>query len=246
MFVIAVASRIEMRCIEKRIEMTGPERTYGSMCRPGTLCGRRVLLVKTGVGLKKAGSAARQIVKCCRADRVLSIGAAGALDPSLNRDDIVIADTVLEGSGQRYQCDDEVCRQAYAVLDESGFRVLHGDCFSAGRFIHATGEKKSIYAACGALVVDMESAALAKVFCRAGLRFFDVRIVSDTARSVAVDAGAIAAHKKKFGPIGPYVYFLKKPGDFLRALRFGIHIRRTGKIIADVAETLAATPGFLP
>ncbi len=89
-----MASEQENRFLEKRISIENRSIHGGTLFLEGLLGGKKILTVKSGVGPKKAKSAAKQILKRCLPSVVISIGAAGALDPELSLGDCVIVRNV--------------------------------------------------------------------------------------------------------------------------------------------------------
>jgi hypothetical protein len=112
------------------------------------------------------------------ATRLLSFGLAGGLDPTLAPGTLVLASDVI--------CDgvwlptDARWRGSFAATDWVQGPLLAADAPLLDR--HA---KLAAFAATGAVAVDMESGAVARVAAQAGLPFVAVRAVADPAwRSV--------------------------------------------------------------
>ena len=238
MFVIAAATYEELQDVLKRMTSVRRESRGGMHVFYGSMNGRDLLLVQTGVGPKKAGAAANRIIKDHAPRAVLSIGAAGAADPLLHVGDIVIIKNILHHADGHFATDLLLSGQIALQLSDAGMPVSRGDCFTVGAFIHTLSEKRRIFENTGARVIDMESASLAKRFRPAGVAFLDIRIVSDTARQDAFNIEAYYACKKKAGRAGVYVYFIKKPGEILRALRLKRNVGLVGGRIADIIEKL--------
>ena len=237
-FVITAATYEELHVMLKRMAPVRRESRGGMHFFYGRMNGQDLLLVQTGVGPKKAGAAANRILKDHAPPAVLSIGAAGAADPSLHVGDIIIIKNILHHADWHFATDSLRSEQITGQLSDAGMPVSRGDCFTAGAFIHTTSEKQLIFANTGARVIDMESAWLAKRFCPAGVSFLGIRIVSDTAREDVFNIEAYYAFKKKAGRTGAYTYFIKKPGEILRALRLKRNVRLVAGRIADIIEKL--------
>ena len=238
MFVIAAATYEELQDVLKRMTSVRRESRGGMHVFYGRMNGRDLLLVQTGVGPKKAGAAANRIIKDHAPRAVLSIGAAGAADPSLHVGDIVIIKNILHHADGHFVTDLLRSGQITVQLSDAGMPVSRGDCFTVGAFVHTVGQKRFIFENTGARVIDMESASLAKRFCAAGVAFLDIRIISDTARKDVFNIEAYYACKKKAGRAGAYAYFVKNPGEILRALRLKRNVGLVGGRIADIIEKL--------
>jgi Phosphorylase superfamily len=95
-----------------------------------------------------------------RVDGIVSTGLCGALDPSLQRGDIVVAgDAPLQ----------------------SPARFVRGAMHTANQVIGTADAKRSLRARTGAAAVDMESAMVEAEAARRQVPFWCIRAVSDTA-----------------------------------------------------------------
>ena len=239
MFVVAIASSLEMRCIKKKVLITDQTIFSGTFFFTAILNGREILFVKTGVGPKKASSAARQIVKHYKPVCVLSIGAAGGIDPALRAGDCVIINNIIRESGQKWRCDEQLSQKSFSLIQRSGLSVSMGGCLTSNRFIHLKKEKKKIFDIYGVSVIDMESEAIARTLGPSNIVFFDVRVVSDTALHDTLNINAILQCKKTSGSAGVLLHYLKNPYDALYAIRLRKNILKTGSIISRIIGTLA-------
>lgn len=118
---------------------------------------RRWLLVANGPG---PGLVERALPTRPDADRIVSVGFCGALDPALRIGDIVV-------SGE--------------FPEELGASFVQGDVLSVDRVAITAGEKRELRASTQAAVVEMESAAVARKARDWKLPFGCVRVVSDVA-----------------------------------------------------------------
>jgi 4-hydroxy-3-methylbut-2-enyl diphosphate reductase len=129
-----------------------------------------VRVVRTGMGPKRSKkSAAKLAHEPARA--VVVAGFGGALDPSLEPGDVVVANEV--------RCEDSCATCASEKLAEilrtEGLRVKIGTIASRDRIVR--GDERRVLFEEGACAVDMESAWLAAA--AAGRPFFVVRAVVD-------------------------------------------------------------------
>ena len=130
-----------------------------------------VRVVRTGMGPARAKKAARKLAtEPGRA--VLVAGFGGALDPSLEPGDVVVASEV-HGDGQKTSCVTDALAE---FLRAEGLRVKVGTIASRDRIVR--GEERRTMFEAGACAVDMESAWLAAA--ASGRPFFVVRAVVDT------------------------------------------------------------------
>jgi len=244
LIVIIVASEQENRFLEKRISIENRSIHGGTLFLEGLLGGKKILTVKSGVGPKKAKSAAKQILKRCLPSVVISIGAAGALDPELSLGDCVIVRNVLRISKDLqkeekiFNCDKGFSQKARDCIKTGSFPVKEGDCLTTRAFIHLKEMKERLFSTYNAQVIDMESSALAEVFCSEKIPFIDIRIISDTADHDVIDMNILHRIKKNSGIAGLILYFMKSPKEVISAWRFRIALNRASIQIAGIAETL--------
>jgi hopanoid-associated phosphorylase len=146
-------------------------------------------------GLAVACSGGRPAKARALADRLLaegtaglvSFGIAGGLSPALHPGDLVIASGVAT-AGQVIAADADWCRRLAQALPDAYTGLVQGESDIA-----ATPRRKAdLFAATGALAVDLESAAVAGACQRAGRPFAVIRAIADPAGrslpSLALDA----------------------------------------------------------
>jgi adenosylhomocysteine nucleosidase len=153
------------------------------------------LLAVTGMGAARARMAGMRLLDA-GTSALISWGTAGALAPSVDAGTLVIPERVVDSGGQAF-ITDEVWREC--MLRRANGRLLRtspGVLAQVRAVIRTPGEKRDLYQRLGAIAVDMESAALAKLAWEAAVPFVVVRAVSDTARmsipgsvTLAMDAG---------------------------------------------------------
>ena len=99
--------------------------------------------------------------------QIVSTGFCGALDARWKPGDVVHAVEVIDGQGMRWEPRDPGDGSAPVRL------------LSMGRVAVTATEKRSLAAATGAAVVEMEAAAVAAEAVRHALPFYCLRVVSD-------------------------------------------------------------------
>lgn len=129
---------------------------------------------RTGMGPRRAARSAQRLDLSGNRP-ILIAGFCGALDPSLEPGDIVLA-TELQGPDGTSLCDDATILAG--VLRRGGLRVHLGPIASSERVVR--GERRQTLSREGALAVDMESAWLVPAARRRPL--VTMRVVLDTGR----------------------------------------------------------------
>ena len=208
---------------------------------------RRFILVANGAGPKLASQAAEVAIRAVKGaelsssqlEAVVSTGYGGGLDPVLQVGEIVVAATVLDAASQeRFPC---------GPLE--GISAL-GIVLSQDRIAIDAVEKKRLFEQTGCLAVEMESAGVATRAKRAGLPFYCIKVISDTAtESFALDLnrmrtaegrvarGKIILHALARPNLVPGLLRLKRRtedaarvlGEFLVSCRIGSDIHIPGE-----------------
>jgi len=234
MTVIAIASEVELRRVRRMISAQRAEVCGGRPVVFGTIHGRDVCLVKTGVGRKNAAAAARVICDDLRPSLVIVAGAAGALDPGLQRGEAVVIESVIrEKAPEEVVCPEEFAHRALDALRAAGLRACSGRCCQAHTFIHRSSDKQALHARTGAHVVDMESFAFAAEFRRAQIPFVNIRVVSDTARHDTADMETLVRLRYRSGRMAAVLWLCRHPRELIRAASLYRGLRMAAQRIAD-------------
>lgn len=141
----------------------------------GECGGKLAVLVVTGPGRAAARRGAELLWAGHRPRWLVSAGFAGALNPALARDDIVLATEVLDLDGGHFAIDLRVPEAA------QGQRISAGRLLTVDAIIRTAAEKAELRQRFGADVVDMETAGVAAFCGERGIRFLSVRVISDEA-----------------------------------------------------------------
>ncbi len=151
-----------------------------------------VCFFKTGVGPRRSAENLERILNVLTPDSILLIGYAGALHPDLKVGDLVgvrqaCACSMDEGDADlsRLRIDRRFELRDGDVLAGSakalGMRAVAGDVLTSAYVLGEPEHKRLLYQKHGALIVDMETAALAGVAVSRNIPFSCARSVSDEA-----------------------------------------------------------------
>ena len=186
-FVFALG--IESGGLEDLLEDSQQTRGDSFRMVEGWLLGRRVTIIKTGVGQAAAARGAAALIAGHRPQWLISAGLAGGLHPDLQRGDLLFADAVVGVDGSRIALGDAARNLAPAAEVKSSktepptprkTRVHVGQLLTVDRPIRLPRDKREIGQKHQALAVDMESLAVAAVCVRDRTNFLSVRIISDS------------------------------------------------------------------
>jgi adenosylhomocysteine nucleosidase len=176
---IFTALRWERRAVTAALEgvVPGPRpQTWEGRLGDGTSC----VVVQAGMGLERAAAAA---VDVGRVRALVSCGCAGALAPWLQPGDLVVgARGSALGDGGPLPAGGAALA-AWAA--GQGVRVHPGGVVSSPTVLASAAAK--VAAAGAGIVVDMESAAIARAAAGRGVPFVGVRVVLDVAEQALPD-----------------------------------------------------------
>jgi nucleoside phosphorylase len=149
--------------------------------------------VKAGVGPKRSAANLEEALKMVEPSQILVIGYAGALDPDLQVGDLVAVARALAFSlpednpeWENVQLDgtfelaqSEALAQSAGAL---GLRASIGDAMTSSYVLGDAAHKNFLFSRFHASIVDMETAALARVAASKNVPLSCIRVISDEAR----------------------------------------------------------------
>jgi adenosylhomocysteine nucleosidase len=179
---VVTAVKAETRAV--LAALTRPTRIAFSGIRAwgGQAGGRSVTLIQAGIGPVRARAALLAVTIPHRL--VISIGFAGALVMDASPGDIVLPDTVVweDGAGlRRYTVPAGVWRTAKSGLPaDLAIRTLQGPLLSSPVVVATPAAKRAAALRCGAVAVEMETAALVAIASERGVDVLVLRAILDT------------------------------------------------------------------
>jgi hopanoid-associated phosphorylase len=198
-----------------------------------------------------AEAVAHAIGDDCRG--LISFGVAGGLSPQLQAGSCVVGSTILDGTSQ-FATDRDWSQNLLRAIPGA----IHGGIAGvADPIVHAEA-KRALHASTGAVAVDMESHAVARVAAARGLPMAAVRVVIDSASSPLPSSALAAMRPDGTVDVVALIRALAKaPGEapmLLRtardALTAGLSLRRCRRRLGASFElpdsTEARAPNFLP
>lgn len=183
---IFVATRWELRAVQRAIVMDRVTTIAGVRCQIGQRGQRAYWLIQTGVGPAAASAVAEKVLKAQPMSLVISTGFACALIPAQVGDLIVgtsVSSVPSDGAGAAEHdsilCDEAVRSGLLAVALDAGMVVRVGPIVSGPTVVWQAEGKRQLRRLTDATGLDMESAALASVARERGVPVAIVRTVSD-------------------------------------------------------------------
>ncbi|MCH4894091.1 phosphorylase [Sphingomonas sp. SFZ2018-12] len=188
------------------------------------------------------------------ATMVVSSGIAGALDPALMAGDIVIhlptpfVPSEVEG---RARSAAPGTRPSTALGANGSWKhrlkaalpnARQGTIIGQDRIAATAAEKAALYAATGALAVDMESHVAARVAARYGLPFLAIRAISDTAHETLPPAALVGMNPDGSMALGKVLASLaRRPGQLPALIRTGRSAEAAFTSLAQLSQALRLT-----
>lgn len=204
------------------VEAVRTEAAY--TCR-ASIAGRDWLLVADGPGPERAANAVKVALGLGRPAALVSIGYCGALDPSLEVGDVFEPETVVGEGGERWNV-----RRAAA----EGEPAQAGALLSEDRVVITAEEKQSLYRSLGARAVEMEASAVAKSAAEAGIPFYCVRVISDSAHdTLPIDFNLYRAPSGRFRQGRILGAALAHPSSFRGLIKLNAGSKRASRILGD-------------
>ena len=196
---IIAAEEIEMQVIKdltKNIEII---EIFNLEFIKGKINDKDIVLVKSGEGKVNAARTTQIMIDNFEIDFVINVGSAGAVNPELNVQDIVIADRLIQydfdisplgyekaeicGIGKYLECDKGLVEKLKNTIEqlEKDNKIVIGLIGTADSFCSGSEMAKSIRDEFNVECIEMEGAAIAQVCILDRVPFVVIRGISDTA-----------------------------------------------------------------
>ena len=194
------AMDLELTELKAAAEITGSETLAGMEFCTGTLGGKEIVIVKSGIGKVNAGVCTQLMITHFGAACVINTGVAGALDSDLNIGDIVISTDAVQhdldvtpigfAKGEvpytglyAFPADGMLRQKALEAVEHvaNGSDIYEGRVCSGDQFIASREKKQEILDNFGGLCCEMDGAAIAQVCYLNQVPFVIIRAISDRA-----------------------------------------------------------------
>ncbi len=183
-WLITAAVDREIHAFRGQLESLCPEKILNGKAWSGRWQGKPVLLVRTGIGPKKAEAVIAPLIANRKFVGIISIGYSGALQIDYRIGDIVVPEEIqaIEPLPQdSFHPDKDLLQKAWS-LDRDSLQPLHKDrMLTTDRVISSSHEKKHLGKKYKAGSVEMESAVIARLAEKASIPFLVIRVILDEA-----------------------------------------------------------------
>ena len=230
MIVISFARPEESKDLVRKIVGAG---TSGPSALPvitGRLAGHDVAIVHSGMGMASATARLGPLLEGISPSLWIAAGFGGGLVPDLAVGDIVVVENFSDPA---------------LLAAVSGQPARRGSLITTRKVIETVEHKKDLGRHTGAVVVDMETAAIQRLCAPRGIPMLSVRAISDRAEQDLPVPAAIwfDAAKQRPRPVRLLLYLATHPGrigPFARFVR-GINLARA-RLTAFLLAVLPTLP----
>ncbi|MHC1697651.1 MAG: 5'-methylthioadenosine/S-adenosylhomocysteine nucleosidase [Geobacteraceae bacterium] len=148
--------------------------------------GRQIVLIESGMGIKKAAAATAELLSCATPRIIISAGLGGGVRHGLNVGDIVLAGQSLAlREGLTHQAGNLANEALLSAVHESlsgrPIRIMDGTTVTTSSIVNKRLADQLVAKEVVNPVLDMETSAVAETAARNGIPLIAVRAISDAA-----------------------------------------------------------------
>ncbi len=197
----------------------------------------KIVLAYSGAGAQNARAASELLIEQ-GAIRLISWGCAAALSKILKPGDLVLADALIDAENTQISIHDDWLTLAKNLLSVH-VQVHTGSLAESLSIVAAAKDKKHLHTQTGAIALDMESIAIAKVARQNSLPFIAIRAIADPA-----DMDLPKAINHSLNDQGDIVlakllsFIALRPAEVPGLIKLGLHFNAAKKTLKSVANQL--------
>jgi adenosylhomocysteine nucleosidase len=229
MIAITFALPAESSDFVRRIRKPTPNSREGVESVRGSLHGKSVAVIHTGVGRKTCRERMEVLLRRENFEYLISAGFAGALEKDLRVGHLLVS--------ENFSSEELLSSPRLKFADETTFV---GKLLTVPRMIESIHDRESLHKKHGAAAVDMETEVIAELCHAHDLPLLSIRAISDTAaESFPAPANVlfdVAKQKTNFLRLGSYL--ATHPSAFQRLNAFRARIVVARKALADSLEQI--------
>jgi adenosylhomocysteine nucleosidase len=198
--------------------------------RKGFLNGRAIVMAANGPGQKLAGQAADAIQEHYELVGLVSIGFCGALNPSLQPCEIVVAGSMMDQS----QVGQAAVAHALSVPRSHSCERQTAVLLSLDHVATTPQEKSELHSLYSADAIEMEAAALAARAQKWQIPFYAIKVVTDTAsESFPLDFNRLHTPEGRFSIPKIIAAAMVHPATIPALINLNRRCTRASRILGD-------------
>ena len=213
----------EIAGIKREINISDRVRLDKSEAWFGKYQGRNIVLVRTGVGRKRAQNATQQVIDKFNPEVIISMGYAGALTEGLNVGDMFVASTILspESDSNSFEMDDpknlKWLELAKNTPPPENVKLKIGRLITVDMVVHTPKAKKELGSRFRAEAVEMETLEIALLTRVNKIAFISIRGISDAVNHELIDCSSFLSSDGELSKLRAGWYVLTHPKSLKNA-----------------------------
>ena len=227
-----------LRQVQRRDDLEGV-RLWLARSSSGSL-----LVFGTGVGSDRAAAATRKVVERFSPTAIINTGFAGGLADGLATGDLVIPAVVLSDGPDgtsAHRTDPRWSKRLRSAGRTAGLRTISEPILTSPVPLATATAKRQAHARLGAVAVDMEGEAVARIAAQSGVPFASVRSVLDPAEmDLPLRSGA---RSRRVTGTGEPVSLRGQATEFNGIFVFANAVLKSRRALAAVFSALLFAPG---
>ena len=202
---------------------------------------REAALIESGIGAERAARATSILIDAVAPGMILNFGFAGAVLPGPKVGDVVMADRLLffkerlftEEPGLHWDLSERLAALLEAACRGKDFRVQRGTFVTAGEIVAKQRLAGLMPEGTGYPVLEMETAAVARIAARAAIPLVALRAISDGAEEeLGFTIGEITDHNMNISAVKLLRTIAGKPRIIPQLIRLARNSRIAGRNLA--------------
>ena len=213
----------EIAGIKREINISDRVRLDKSEAWFGKYQGRNIVLVRTGVGRKRAQNATQQVIDKFNPEVIISMGYAGALTEGLNVGDMFVASTIFspESDSNSFEMDDpknlKWLELAKNTPPPENVKLKIGRLITVDMVVHTPKAKKELGSRFRAEAVEMETLEIALLTRVNKIAFISIRGISDAVNHELIDCSSFLGSDGELSKLRAGWYVLTHPKSLKNA-----------------------------
>jgi hopanoid-associated phosphorylase len=197
-----------------------------------------IMVAYSGAGPSNAQTAAKLLL-AQGATQLISWGCAAALGPVLKPGDLVLADSLIDADGNLTELSADWHSYTKNLLATT-LKVHTGSLVESKKIVATSSDKQQLHSKTGAIALDMESIAIAKVASQNKLRFLAIRAIVDPANMDLPKAIAHSLNNEGDIELIKLLAFIAgHPAELSGLIKLGLHFHAAKNTLKLVARQLA-------